>query len=194
MFPMRPPAARAARRSGETAGLLLVLLLAPMAAMGQSGGSYDLSWHVIDSGGGGAAGGALSLFASAGQPVAGPASGGSYTLGAGFDFPQPAGPTSVRDLASAPLPLAVHRASPNPTAGPSTIVYDLPVVGRLALGIYDVSGRLVRVFESAPSAPGQHAFAWDGRDAGGLPVSTGLYFVRLRTDHGDRTEKLVVLR
>jgi hypothetical protein len=122
---------------------------------------------VIGSGGGNAAGGALTLFASAGQPAAGSATGGAYTLRGGFQLPPPGGPVSVPDLESAPLALAIHLASPNPTAGPSTIGYDLPAVGQLALGVYDVGGRLVRSLESAPQAPGRHVAAWDGRDAGG---------------------------
>jgi hypothetical protein len=197
MFPMRSFVAPGPPRPGQVPlPLLLLLFAAPRSATAQSGGPYDLSWHVIDSGGGTAAGGALSLFASAGQPVAGSASGGSYTLIGGFEVPRSAGPTSIHDvpLPGAPLPLAIHRALPNPTTGPSTIVYDLPVVGRLALGVYDVGGRLVRRLESAPAAPGRHAFAWDGRDREGSPVATGLYFLRLDTDLGEHTEKLVVLR
>ena len=192
MFVIRLSAPRAARRLGEAAGLLL--LLAPTAAMAQAGGPYHLTSSAIVAGGGGVAGGALSLLASAGQPVAGPAAGGAYALSGGFWVPQPAGPSGVADLASAPLPLAIHRAVPNPTAGSSTIVYDLPAVRRLALSVYDVGGRLVRSLEAAPPSPGRHTFAWDGRDAAGLAVPAGLYFLRLRTDLGDRTEKLVVLR
>lgn len=184
--------ARATWRRGGPAGLLL--LLVPTAVMSQSGGAYRLSSYTIASGGGSATGGLLSLLASAGQPVAGQAAAGAYTLTAGFWDPHAAGPVGIDDIAGAPLPLAIRLATPNPTAGPSTIVLDLPAVRRLALSVYNVSGRLVRSLESAPLPPGQHRLAWDGRDEAGLNVPAGLYLVRLRTDLGNRTEKLVVLR
>jgi len=180
-------------RLGETIGLVL-LSLVPTVARAQSGGQYRISSSAMVSGGGGAAGGLLSLLASVGLPAAGQVAGGAYALNAGFWAPQSSGPTGIDDPASAPLPLAIHRADPNPTSGPSTIVYDLPAVQRLALSIYNVNGRLVRSLESKPSPPGRHTMTWDGKDEAGLTVPAGLYFVRLGTDLGDRTEKLVVLR
>jgi hypothetical protein len=184
---------RAAGRLGEAAGLVL-LFLVPTVAGAQSGGAYRISSSAMVSGGGGAAGGLLSLLASAGLPAAGQVTGGAYALSAGFWVPQSSGPTGIADPASAPLPLAIHSAEPNPTTGPSTIVYDLPAVQRVALSIYNVHGRLVRTLDSKPSLPGRHSMAWDGKDEAGLTVPAGLYFVRLGTDLGNRTEKLVVLR
>ena len=72
------------RRLTAAASLAIALLLggAP-AALAQSGGPYDLSWHNIGPGGS-ASGGPYSLDASIGQPDAETMSGGSYTLTGGF--------------------------------------------------------------------------------------------------------------
>ena len=72
------------RRLTAAASLAIALLLggAP-AALAQSGGPYDLSWHNIGPGGS-ASGGSYSLDASIGQPDAATMSGGSYTLTGGF--------------------------------------------------------------------------------------------------------------
>ena len=72
------------RRVTVAASLAIALLLggAP-AALAQSGGPYDLSWHNIGPGGS-ASGGPYSLDASIGQPDAATMSGGSYTLTGGF--------------------------------------------------------------------------------------------------------------
>ena len=72
------------RRLTAAASLAIALLLggAP-AALAQSGGPYDLSWHNIGPGGS-ASGGPYSLDASIGQPDAATMSGGSYTLTGGF--------------------------------------------------------------------------------------------------------------
>ncbi len=67
--------------------LALVLALAssnlPIAA--QTGGGYTLTWSTIDGGGAmTSAGGAFTLSGTMGQPDAGIASGGNFTLASGF--------------------------------------------------------------------------------------------------------------
>jgi hypothetical protein len=48
-------------------------------------GQTDLSWNTVDCGGGAAAGGAIAVSGTIGQPDAGgPLSGGSYTVTGGF--------------------------------------------------------------------------------------------------------------
>jgi hypothetical protein len=72
------------------ASLVIALLLSSVpAALAQTGGPYDLSWHNIGPGGR-ASGGSYDLLGSVGQPDAATMSGGSYTLTGGF---LPGGPT-----------------------------------------------------------------------------------------------------
>lgn len=64
---------------------LLVFLLSPVHA--QIGGAYELTWSTFDGGGAtppGSAGGSYELSGTIGQPDAGNASGGAYSLGGGF--------------------------------------------------------------------------------------------------------------
>ena len=63
--------------------LMSLALAAPLKA--QTGGGYDLTWNTTDGGGVSfATGGGYSLGATIGQPDAGNASGGGYTLSGGF--------------------------------------------------------------------------------------------------------------
>ena len=65
--------------------VVMLLLLSASVVLAQSGGSYDLSWWTVDSGGYTfSAGGSYSLGGTIGQPDAGALSGGSYTLAGGF--------------------------------------------------------------------------------------------------------------
>jgi uncharacterized protein YbjT (DUF2867 family) len=66
--------------------LLGAVLSMALAAPGQSGGGYDLSWSTIDSGAGVATGAGYTLVGTIGQPEAAPvpASGGGYSLTGGF--------------------------------------------------------------------------------------------------------------
>ena len=62
---------------------LYLALAAPLQA--QTGGGYDLTWNTVDGGGVTfATGGMYSLGGTIGQPDAGAASGGAYTLSGGF--------------------------------------------------------------------------------------------------------------
>jgi len=63
----------------------LVVLLAAVPALAQSGDGYDLTWNTVD--GGGATfsmGGSYTLGGTIGQPDAGVLTGGGYTLVGGF--------------------------------------------------------------------------------------------------------------
>ncbi len=92
----------------------------------------------------------------------------------------------------APSALALG-ASPNPTRGPTTLAFTLPVAGPVTVGIHDVTGRLVRTLASGPRAAGTHRVNWDGRAATGARVAPGLYFCRLRTDGGTATRRIAVV-
>src|SRR5690349_19457220 len=65
--------------------LAALLCLTALAALAQSGGVYNLSWHTV--GGGGATfsvGGRYSLGGTAGQPATSAMSGGVFKLAGGF--------------------------------------------------------------------------------------------------------------
>lgn len=64
--------------------IALLVMMLPAVALAQTGGSFDLSWHTVDSGGGVSTGGSFALSGTIGQPDAGQSTGGSYTLRGGF--------------------------------------------------------------------------------------------------------------
>lgn len=60
--------------------------------------------------------------------------------------------------------------------------------------VHDVRGRRVRTLFGGADAPGITRLTWDGRDADGRTVATGVYFVSLRGGSADLTRKVVVVR
>jgi hypothetical protein len=64
--------------------LLFIAFFFSCRLFAQSGGSYDLEWSTIDSGGGTSSGGRYSLTGVIGQPDAGQLTGGDFTLEGGF--------------------------------------------------------------------------------------------------------------
>jgi hypothetical protein len=75
---------------------------------------------------------------------------------------------------------------PNPSRGPTRIR------ARSVL-LYDVLGRTVRRL-STGSEVEVAWLSWDGRDAQGVRVAPGVYFLRLETDEGWQTERLIIAR
>ena len=65
--------------------LAALLMAGGQTAAAQTGGGYDLTWNSVDGGGTTfSTGGGYSLGATIGQPDAGAASGGAYSLRGGF--------------------------------------------------------------------------------------------------------------
>jgi hypothetical protein len=100
--------------------------------------------------------------------------------------------TGVEDLAFGNRPALT--VGPNPAQAGTTIRYLVPATTTSRLAVYDPQGRIVRSFETAPSASGWHEVTWDGRDDGGRPVASGSYWVRLWTPGEMRTVRVVTIR
>ncbi|HTY09092.1 MAG TPA: Ig-like domain-containing protein [Candidatus Edwardsbacteria bacterium] len=68
---------------------------------------------------------------------------------------------------------------PNPASGQAGISYQLPLPGRVTLGVYNVLGQRVRGLVDARQPADRYTATWDGRDGNGRRVSGGVYFYRL---------------
>jgi hypothetical protein len=96
------------------------------------------------------------------------------------------------DPATVTLALA---ASPNPAAGPTVIAFTPPAAGRATVDIFDLRGRLVRRLTGEAAAPRvRQTFAWDGSDADGSPVPSGVYFYRVALGAIRATGRLAIAR
>ena len=84
--------------------------------------------------------------------------------------------------------------SPNPFNPRVTLAFELPREGLVELRVYDLSGRLVKLIASEMKGPGVHEFIWDGTDANGRPVSSGVYLASLQADGRLETRKMALVR
>ncbi|MCC7144153.1 MAG: S8 family serine peptidase [Candidatus Eisenbacteria bacterium] len=85
-------------------------------------------------------------------------------------------------------------ATPNPAAAGSRISYDLASSGAVQIALFDASGRRIRDLYRGFQMAGGHILRWDGRDASGREVPDGAYFVRLTTERGTDSQKLLVIK
>ncbi len=74
------------------------------------------------------------------------------------------------------------------------VVLVMPAAGVAKVEVVDVAGRLVRLIVEAQMDSGRHLSRWDGRDAGGQPVRSGVYFVRGQLGNSHLARKIVVMR
>jgi immune inhibitor A len=92
------------------------------------------------------------------------------------------------------ITLGLSQNYPNPF-NPSTVVeYTLPKSVVVNVSIYDTSGKRIVTLEEGLRPAGLSRLRWDGRDARGNLVSSGVYFCRLKA--GDRlvARKMVLLK
>jgi hypothetical protein len=96
---------------------------------------------------------------------------------------------------AAPAALAISKVAPNPFNPMTAIHFDLPRSQRVTVSIHDLRGRLVRTVMQGSLENGSHETAWDGLDAHGSAVPSGVYLVRLTTADGlQRTMKMTLAR
>ena len=86
------------------------------------------------------------------------------------------------------------RADPAPFSATTTIRFTQPRQGATEVSIFDVSGRRVRVLARRALPAGEQSLQWDGRDADGAPVPSGIYLVRLCAPGVDRSAKILRIR
>jgi len=98
------------------------------------------------------------------------------------------------EVAATPTTFALGVNYPNPFNPATTIPLAVPVGAKnVDLTIYNILGQPMRQVWTGPLSAGEHELTWDGRDAQGQPVATGVYVYRLQVDEQTRTRKMVKL-
>ncbi len=106
----------------------------------------------------------------------------------------PSGSATGIDPDTTPTRFELYANHPNPFNPSTMIAYDLPKTSRVRLVIYDVSGREIRELVNGTEPPGRRMVEWDGRNASGETVASGVYFYRLIAEDFVRTMKMVFLK
>lgn len=175
------------------AALAMVLAL----VLGSNAPALTIDWQTIDGGGAtGMTGGSLRLNGTIGQPDAGVAGGGGYTLRGGF-WRGGATASGVPDPGAAgglvPGVLRLSAGIPNPFVGKTQMRLELPEACAARVEVFDPVGRRVRLVYDGALPAGRHELAWDGRDAGGRRAPSGLYLVRVAAADQSITRRVVML-
>ena len=83
----------------------------------------------------------------------------------------------------------------NPHKGQSaTIAAHLKKSGMLTIQIMTLDGNIVRTLTRSHHNAGDHFYLWDGRNNGGNPVASGMYFVRIAGPDIDEVRKILIIK
>jgi hypothetical protein len=92
----------------------------------------------------------------------------------------------------AAVPYALYRVA-NPVRNSASISYYLGRHSGVSLGVYDVSGQLVKTLETGAFEPGVRTVTWNRTADNGSRVANGTYFYRLTVDGKSVSAKAVVV-
>jgi hypothetical protein len=94
-----------------------------------------------------------------------------------------------------PSGTAIHLAArPNPFRGETVLSYSLRKRGPVSVGIFDVSGRLVRELVRGTQEPGRREVVWNGLDRTGCKARSGVYLIRVSTPDGSASARVAELK
>jgi hypothetical protein len=83
---------------------------------------------------------------------------------------------------------------PNPAQGSCVVSFSIERPGRATVEVVDVTGRSVATVLDGPVPAGAFEVTWDGRTAGGRPVASGVYFLRVRAGDLQDSRQVLMVR
>jgi len=92
------------------------------------------------------------------------------------------------------LVTALKGAFPNPFNPSTSIAYSLAEARNVQFQIFNNRGQLVRSIKVGEKEAGHHAQVWDGVDANGSLVSSGIYYIRMQAGKDSFSSKAVLMK
>ena len=104
-------------------------------------------------------------------------------------------PTSI-NIANGmnPYKFELDAAYPNPFNPTTVISYKVPVGMQFTIGIFDVTGKLVKTLISGMQSVGQGIVRWDGQNDDQVILPSGVYFYQMSSADYTETRKIIFLK
>ncbi len=83
---------------------------------------------------------------------------------------------------------------PNPFNPVTIIKFSLPKKSEVELTIYNIKGQKVKTLLKSHLLHGEHSIVWDGKDMNEKPVSSGIYFTKLKAGNKKIVKKMMMLK
>ena len=83
---------------------------------------------------------------------------------------------------------------PNPFNPQTTIQYLIHKESKVELNIYNIKGQKVKTLINEVLPAGKHTAIWDGTDQNNKPVSSGIYFYKMKAGDFQKLRRMVLLK
>jgi len=83
---------------------------------------------------------------------------------------------------------------PNPFNPTTNIPYQIPENDQISIVIYDILGRQIKSLVNEFKLRGKYIAIWDGKDASGNSMSSGVYFYRMSAGKYETSKKMLLLK
>ena len=106
------------------------------------------------------------------------------------------GVVSVELTTAAPADFVLQQNYPNPFNPTTTISFSLTAkdAKNAKIEIYNLKGQKVKTLISDQLPAGEHSVVWDGKDENNKPLSSGIYFYKLKAGNQEETRKMILLK
>ncbi len=92
-----------------------------------------------------------------------------------------------------PLTYYLEQNYPNPFNPTTTINFGLPQASIVTINLYNILGQQINsLFENVQMDAGIHSIQWNGKNESGALVSSGIYFLQLKTDASNHYIKMIL--
>ena len=95
---------------------------------------------------------------------------------------------------SMPLEFNLFQNSPNPFNSSTTISYTLPQCGAVELKIYNINGEEVSTLVDEFQNAGYQSMVWNGLDKNGVAVTSGMYYIRLKSSNQSQFRRMLLIK
>lgn len=90
--------------------------------------------------------------------------------------------------------LSIVSISPNPVISSAAITVFVPTTTFAEVSVFDVFGRLVAEIQGEVLESGENTISWDGTDAAGNFLSSGIYVIQIQSQDQSSSVNAVILR
>jgi hypothetical protein len=111
-----------------------------------------------------------------------------------FDVPNPVQPQTESTISHVLKTFTLLQNYPNPFNPETQISFTLPRQNKVTVRIYDVTGRLVKALLDETRDPGSHRVQWNGTNAEGKKVSSGMYLYEVRYERSVQIRKMMMVK
>jgi len=101
---------------------------------------------------------------------------------------------NLEETPNSPVSYFLFENYPNPFNPVTTIKYAISQAANVSLKVYNIKGQLVKTLVNENKETGNHSVVWNGKDNNEKPVSSGVYFYRIKAGKFIEMKKMILLK